>query len=513
MNKIIILISILMFLPSVVYAGCTPGEGYLCCPSHCPKYDILTLQGTLNVIDENNNGLFDPGEKLTVIFGTVLPSCSDSVDFLNVQIGLYDNTNGNLLRNKTALYSTNGVGSNDIEYVAEIRVPEDIDTPKIEIKLTAKATAVHGSTAAKDRTPPVQEAFDSCVSEVLIQDNSLKELPLDQATIDYLKNTRDVHNLDHTINTEEIYINQYKFTLWAGSGHPFWDVSAYDLAKCLFNWEKCARRTNTECICCSNIGGHYGVEARFEQSKIYSTSQIKPHFKSLYYTGDENYFNIFWSAAYDYPSNAKLAVTCTLNNQQSCNSEHLSGLNGGCTITNPTYNFKETNTLNCTAYNPRYPTLRSTNISEFRAVDFKIWSGISFGQAFTVGQLSTLPINIQNLGLLTDKYEVNSEILSGSETSYFELPNNYITEEAKTNEIKTINAKLTLLSTNGVSIKFCANSTVHRPYCSYNNNEQEKCCQTIQIKGGLASLQDMTIMHVMLLLLISTFILLLKNKL
>jgi hypothetical protein len=506
MRKIIILVSILVFLPSLVIAGCTPGGNFLCCssPSHCSDNTILKLDGNFQVADENNDGLFDPGENLKITFGTVLPSCVNSVDFLKIRVGLYDN-DGNLLKNKTALYSTNGNGTNLIEYMAEIKVPEDLRTPRIQVELIANATAVHGSTAAKEN---VSEAFDSCVVETLKKAN-LEELPLNQATINDLKNTRDSETLPYVINTQEIYINRYLFTLNSGAGHPYWDFSAYDLAKCLYNWDKCMRSSTTECICCSShLGGHYGVEANGEWRKFYTTSHgIKPYFKDLYYTGYKNYFNIFWSVSYELSVNKKLVVNCSLNDRQSCSSEHPSNIKGGCTIENPQYDFEKSNIVKCVVYNPENPVLNTTKVSEFKPIDFRTWLGIPFGQTFTIGLKTYIPIYIQNLGLLSDKYKINYEIISGPNFIFLELPNNS-TESIKTNEINSLNLRVTLFSTNSVTIRFCANSTFHEQFCSYDNNIEQTCCQTVEIKGGLTSLPDITIMQIIQLLIISSIILL-----
>jgi hypothetical protein len=90
-----------------------------------------------------------------------------------------------------------------------------------------------------------------------------------------------------------------------------------------------------------------------------------------------------------------------------------------------------------------------------------------------------------------------------------ELPANYI-ENVKTNEIKFINAKIILLTSNKVTVKFCVNSDSHPDFCSYSNNMEQKCCQTIEINGKTVALSDITALEILQLILISIAILLIK---
>lgn len=503
-----LLLTLLIFLPTIVTADCRPKDGFLCCPSRCPMYEVNQLDGNLQVKDANNDGFFEPGEDLIVTFETVLPGCINSVDMLRVKLGLYDENN-NLIKTKTALYSTIGHGNYLVEYVATLKVPLDIAASKIEVRLVANTTVLHASTAARKNA---KEAFDSCVLKVLGSETKLEELPLNDTVINDLKNTKDSEKLPYTIDTEDIYINKNKFTLRSGAGFPYWIFSAYDLAKCLYNWENCMKRANTECICCSNLGGYYGKEARGEWRKTYDTILFSPYITSLSYTGDENYFNIFWNATYEAKLRKKINVKCILNEQQSCEHSHLSGMNGSCSIINPQYNFKTDNVLKCIAYNPLYPKANSTNTSLFKAIDFQTFLGIKFGQSFIVGEANNVPVYVRNLGLLSDVYNITYEVFPNPNFLFVELPS-YQTERTKTNEVKDVIAKVTLSGVaESINLKFCANSTTHPPYCSYNDNREQKCCQTVQINAGLASLQDITFKEILKLLLLASIILLLFKR-
>jgi hypothetical protein len=258
----------------------------------------------------------------------------------------------------------------------------------------------------------------------------------------------------------------------------------------------------------------------------------------LYGYGTKNYLNIIWNATYGNTLVGKISAACYLNcpltitdisqcispSIQSCQYTGAAGI-GSCTITNPTYDYKNKNTVICSFRNPDNPsmTYKPYPNGTFMPISFSL--RLPSVITFPIGTMNRLPFNILNLGLLEDSY--NTLVASTNPSFFNSVDNPSSTSRALYNEQASAFPRLQFMSSSipytlTVQISSAADPstcTVASDCSSLVYGSTPACVQgrcnyqvQIPVQATLASLPDFDWTGVVQILILSTVVLLVVSR-
>lgn len=220
------------------------------------------------------------------------------------------------------------------------------------------------------------------------------------------------------------------------------------------------------------------------------------------YYGDLDYFNVLWSIQTD----VKIAMECTLYGEatQKCIPYpyvQTSG-EGACAVRNPMYEFGDSasgaeNNISCKFYDVINPEILSWKNETFKPVAFGLFVT---PVAITIGEPFSLPIQVKNLGLLTDNYTVEVTPLLpnvGVEQKYTYLKD---VERGETVETRVRLAVLSLQPT--PRIKVNVTSSISGFHIS----------KIIEFEGGVASLPEFGLIGILQIMIIAALVVVFIKK-
>jgi hypothetical protein len=257
--------------------------------------------------------------------------------------------------------------------------------------------------------------------------------------------------------------------------------------------------------------------------------------------GDLNYLNIRWNAYYYTGEERDIGVWCYLNcpnpvspinvnckDYQNCTYLGPSGKHS-CSIYLPKYNFKNINNVTCRFYDPSNPSIEYLPYPNRTFYSIKFETSVS-PVTITVGDPFTLPINVQNFGLLKSSFTTNISFIPSAFSPPVLIENPFSsTEEISYNQIASTFPRITFLATGNANFEIYSKSNIEpvpnfntacnsnadcpafAPYC-VNNRCWAK--QMVTISAGKKSLPEFDFFGIIFILLIATVLLALnfQNK-
>ena len=230
-----------------------------------------------------------------------------------------------------------------------------------------------------------------------------------------------------------------------------------------------------------------------------------PFSTTFFYSGDLNYLNSFWTAEYQsrscYPDRL-LAVECYLNDDYAnpClpYPAKVSPGEGTCSVPGPAYDYGNSHTgrdndLSCMFYDPEHPWLLSWTNRTFKPIAFDAFVS---PVATTIGKTFNLPVQVKNLGLLTDNYTVDV-VPNRPDLVWVDPSTNSITK-VETNQTGVTYFRLIILTTS-VPLQLSVTVTSDISGISYT-------LPPILIKTGMSSLPDFGLLGIIQIIVISSIV-------
>lgn len=233
-----------------------------------------------------------------------------------------------------------------------------------------------------------------------------------------------------------------------------------------------------------------------------------PIFTKFLYSGDLNYFNVFWNIRFTSGRTKEVTIECYLNDVQKCIPFPFKQKpnSGTCSVVRPNYNYGNSpqgtpNKISCFAHDSRNIYNSVWKNSTFSPIAFEIFVSPA---TVTVGQSFPLQINTKNNGLLTDNYTVSIEVAPAHKQFVSIEQNESKIINVKTGEVGSGYARLTVLaSVTSITITSRSKSEISGIVAS----------QDIIIKSGAHSMPEFDFYSLIQIILISSLILKFKNKL
>jgi hypothetical protein len=256
-------------------------------------------------------------------------------------------------------------------------------------------------------------------------------------------------------------------------------------------------------------------------------STVSIVFQDFQLSGNLDFLRIYWNTSYIGEELYQIGVKCYLNCQpvdEKCVEEHWEY---NCTYLGPPgpgvcsiqpvefgylYPLDADNFVVCIFYNPIQPSveykLQDGTYPEkvFKPIDFILFLSQNF--TVTVGQQFSMPINVKNVGIFTDSYNIN---VTGIPENLVDIANETanvtigpLTGKSFGNFPETFSsiAKIFVKSTeSSINIIVTANSTTDNAI--YRR-------QFLQIRAGVSSLPDFGLLGIIQIILLAAAILFLK---
>jgi hypothetical protein len=255
-------------------------------------------------------------------------------------------------------------------------------------------------------------------------------------------------------------------------------------------------------------------------------------------TGDLNYLIIKWNAYYYTGEEKDIGVWCYLNcpnpvppidvncaGYQNCTKIVPPG-KYSCSIDSPKYNFKTINNVTCRFYDPSNPSLEYLFYPNRTFYSIKFQTSVS-PVTITVGEPFTLPINVQNFGLLKSSFTTNISFVPSAFSPPVVIENSVSsTEEISYSQIASTFPRVTFLASGNANFEIYSKSNIEpvpnfntacnnnadcpnfAPYC-INNRCWAK--QMLTISAGKKSLPEFDFLGIIFILAIATILFILKQ--
>jgi hypothetical protein len=241
--------------------------------------------------------------------------------------------------------------------------------------------------------------------------------------------------------------------------------------------------------------------------------------------GIPSYLNVYWNATY-VGGTGNIGTKCYLNCNpiNDCSSAQncaYSGQTGTsvCTIVNPSYNYYQDNFVACKFFDPSFPDIPYEPYPNktFRPLSFNVWLSPA---TTTIGTPFSLQINVKNIGLFDDYYNVSVSTPNPNIISVDPLTANTTIGPLKGDSYLSVpetgftfsNMRVLFLTSNSC-VCINVNSTTKPDILGiYNMNSVGCQPNCVQIKSSMASLPDFDWLGLIQIILLAAAIVYLKFK-